>query len=218
GIGVNFTVFDTSNDSTYHCEAAMGLEGALMYNYPAAIEETGLRIKLDEKVLDDFFTPEDQLEYKEYTIKNGGNIEIQGYKINLHGFNKAPEHPNYKKEEKDIAIGALLNISGNNITDEVAPIYIIRNNQPMSIKHYSGKTGLHIRFSNIDPVKEEFTFKIAKDSRQIKDLKIAIATDVPRTDYLILQATIFPGINLFWAGTILMMLGLFIAAWARYVK
>jgi len=218
GIGVNFTVFDTSNDSTYRCEAAMGLEGALMYNYPAAIEETGLRIKLDEKVLDDFFTPEDQLEYKEYTIKNGGNIEIQGYKINLHGFNKAPEHPNYKKEEKDIAIGALLNISGNNITDEVAPIYIIRNNQPMSIKHYSGKTGLHIRFSNIDPVKEEFTFKIAKDSRQIKDLKIAIATDVPRTDYLILQATIFPGINLFWAGTILMMLGLFIAAWARYVK
>ena len=49
-----------------------------------------------------------------------------------------------------------------------------------------------MRFSNIDPVKEEFTFKIAKDSRQIKDLKIAIATDVPRTDYLILQATIFP--------------------------
>lgn len=218
GIGVNFTVFDTSNDSTYHCEAAMGLEGALIYNYPAAIEETGLRIKLDEKVLDDFFTPEDQLEYKEYSIKNGENIEIQGYKINLHGFDKAPEHPNYKKEEKDIAIGALLNISGNNVTDEAAPIYIIRNNQPMSIKHYSGKTGLHMRFSNIDPVKEEFTFKIAKDSRQIKDLKIAIATDVPRTDYLILQATIFPGINLFWAGTILMMLGLFIAAWARYVK
>ena len=218
GIGVNLSVYDTLNDTTYFCEAAMGLEGALMYNYPAAIEVAGLRFKLDEKVLDDFFTPEDNLEYKEYTIKNGENIQIQGYQINLQGFNKAPEHPNYKKEDKDIAIAALLNISGQNVTDEAAPIYIIRNNQPMSIKHYSGKTGLHIRFSNIDPVKEEFTFKIAKDSRQINDLNIAVATDVPRTDYLILQATIFPGINLFWAGTILMMLGLFIAAWARYVK
>ena len=88
----------------------------------------------------------------------------------------------------------------------------------MSIKNYSGTTGLHIRFSNIDPAKEEFTFKIARDKRESPELNLGIATDVPRTDYLILQATIFPGINLFWLGSILMMVGLFIASWLRFSK
>ncbi|MEY3421437.1 MAG: hypothetical protein RIR48_1729, partial [Bacteroidota bacterium] len=54
-----------------------------------------------------------------------------------------------------------------------------------------------------------------KDNRNISEAILDIATDVPRTDYLILQATIFPGINLFWAGCIFMMLGLFMAAWYR---
>ena len=88
----------------------------------------------------------------------------------------------------------------------------------MSIKHYSAKTGLHIRFSNIDPATETFSFKIAKDKRKSDVIKLGVATDVPRTDYLILQATIFPGINLFWAGSILMMAGLLLAAWVRYTK
>jgi cytochrome c-type biogenesis protein CcmF len=112
----------------------------------------------------------------------------------------------------------MLNVSGNGMAEDAVPIYIIRDNQPMSIKSYSGKSGLHIRFSNIDPVKEEFSFKVAKDIRKSKNVNVEICTDVPRTDYLILQATIFPGINLFWGGTILMMLGLFLAAYERYIK
>jgi cytochrome c-type biogenesis protein CcmF len=44
---------------------------------------------------------------------------------------------------------------------------------------------------------------------------VGIAKDVPRDDYIILEATIFPGINLFWAGTMLMMAALFFAAWDR---
>ncbi|MBC7884098.1 MAG: hypothetical protein H7X99_01385, partial [Saprospiraceae bacterium] len=63
-----------------------------------------------------------------------------------------------------------------------------------------------------------FTFKIAKDNRKTAKIKIAVAKDVPRNDYLILQATVFPGINLFWLGSIMMMVGLFIASWARFVK
>jgi len=218
GIGVNIQVYDKKNDTTYYCEPAVGLEGALMYNYPATIENVGVRIKLEESVVDDFFTPEDQLNYDEFIIKSGESFDFKEYKIDLQGFDKDPKHSNYKKEDKDIAVAAKLKITGNGITEDASPIYIIRNSQPMSIKEYSGSTGLHIRFSNIDPATEKFTFKVAKDRLPEKALKIGIATDVPRNDYLILQATIFPGINLFWAGTILMMLGLFIAAWSRLNK
>lgn len=218
GIGVLLEVTDTKNDTSYQVESAIGLDGALMYSYPAAIDELGVRIKLEESLLSAYFTPEEQLEYKEYVMKIGSNINIDGYKISLAEFDKNPTHKNYKKEEGDIAIGAKLNIEGNGVIDTSTSLYIIRNNQPMSIKNYSGTTGLHIRFSNIDPAKEEFTFKIARDKRESPELNLGIATDVPRTDYLILQATIFPGINLFWLGSILMMVGLFIASWLRFSK
>jgi cytochrome c-type biogenesis protein CcmF len=33
---------------------------------------------------------------------------------------------------------------------------------------------------------------------------------VPRTDYIVLEAIVFPGINLFWLGSVTMMIGLFV--------
>jgi cytochrome c-type biogenesis protein CcmF len=216
GIGLSLSVYNKKADTTYMCEAALGLEGALMYNYPAAIEEAGIRIKLDESLLDDVMTPDDLLEYKEFTIKNGGTFTFGGYNIHLDGFDKNPVHPSYIRQEKDIAVGAVLHITGSETEEKALPLYIIRNNQPMSIKYYSGITGLHLRFSNIDPQREEFSFKIAKDNRKLNKIKLSLTTDVPRTDYLILQATIFPGINLFWSGTTLMLVGLFLASWVRY--
>ena len=41
-----------------------------------------------------------------------------------------------------------------------------------------------------------------------QELPVSIAENVGRSDYIVLQAIEFPGINYFWAGTILMMFGL----------
>ena len=216
GIGLVLHLTDLKNDTTYIVEAAVGLDGALMYNYPVSVEDLGLRIKLDEKLLDNYFTPENQLVYTDYVLKAGSVIEVDGYKIALTGFDKEPVNRNYKKETGDIAISAQMSVSGEGVKETAEPLYVIRKNQPMSVKHYSGVTGLHIRFSNIDPEKEEFTFKIARDKRMSSDFSISVAKDVPRSDYVILMASVFPGINLFWIGGILMMIGLFIASWSRF--
>lgn len=217
GIAFRLKVIPNDADTIYHIETALGIDGALLYKYPESIEDLGLRIQPDENLIRDFFTPDDQLEYEDITIKNFGSTTWQGYTFKLTGFNKDPEHKNYKKEENDIAIAAELSISdseGHQFT--VKPIYIIRENIPMSIKDYVAEEGLHIRFSNIDPGTETFTFKVAKDKRSFDTIKLAIAEDVPRTDYLILEASVFPGINLFWGGSILMMIGLFLAMWVRW--
>jgi cytochrome c-type biogenesis protein CcmF len=216
GLAVVLKMTDTKTDSIFIEEAAIGLDGALMYNYPAAIDALGLRIKLEESTLDDYFTPDNLLSYKEIVLKMGTSYQLDGFKLSLSDFDKAPKHRNYDAKEGDIAIGAILNIEGNGIKETANPIYIIRDNQPMSIKYYNPTTGFHVRFSNIDPAKEEFTFKISRDIRENKAVKIAVARDVPRSDYLILMAVIFPGINLFWLGGILMMVGLFMASWARF--
>lgn len=217
GIGVLFSIYDKKADTTSYQEAAIGMEGALMYNYPANLEQSGLRIKLDQAVIEDFFTAESELIYQEFTIKSGEAIDIFGKKMKLTGFDKDPKHDNYEKKEGDIAVGAQLEIMDGDKVYVSNPIYVIRDQVPMSIKQYLGSLGWHIRFSNIDPTKESFSFKIAKDQRKVGDVKFLIASDVPRTDYIILQATIFPGINLFWVGSVLMMFGLFLAAWYRFV-
>lgn len=218
GLSAHLSVTDAESDTVYRVETSLGMEGALLYNYPVAIEEAGIRMKLSESVAEDFITPDEGLEYKDFTIKPGAKVQIDGYDILLTGFDKNPQNPNYSREDKDIALAANMEIIHKNQKENVAPIYIIRDKQPMSIKSFAPKSGFHIRFSNIDPASETFTFRIARDKRMLKNLSLSMATDVPRTDYLILQATVFPGINLFWGGSILMMLGLFMAGWQRYTS
>ena len=45
-------------------------------------------------------------------------------------------------------------------------------------------------------------------------LPIEVA-EAPRTDFVVLEAIVFPGINLFWLGSILMMFGLGFSMWNR---
>ena len=217
GIAAEMEVIPESSDTAYLIETAIGLDGALMYKYPESVEELGLRLQLDEKIVSTYFTSDDNLNYEDITIKNFGSTDWNGYKIKLTGFDKSPEHKNYTKASGDLAIGAELSfVNSDGEVFKSKPIYIIRENMPMSIKEYIAEEGIHIRFSNIDPAKEEFSFKLAKDDRADKTVSVSIAEDVPRTDYLILEATIFPGINMFWGGSILMMIGLFIAMVHRF--
>lgn len=218
GVEVVLSIHDTMSDKDYTLYPAIGLEDALMYNYPEAIVEAGVRIKLGAKMLDKYFTPDEEMAFQDFTIKNGESFSYNGYQFHLDGFNRNPQHSNYDAEAGDLALGALLSISNGTVEESAEPIYVIRDKQPMSVKSYSPKTGLHIRFSNIDPEKEVFTFKVAMDDRNDKAVELDIARDIPRTDYLILQATIFPAINLFWVGTCLMLFALLLAAWNRYAK
>jgi cytochrome c-type biogenesis protein CcmF len=45
-----------------------------------------------------------------------------------------------------------------------------------------------------------------------------IARKSYRTDYIVLEAIIFPGINLFWIGSILIMIGLSVAMVNRLLQ
>ena len=46
-------------------------------------------------------------------------------------------------------------------------------------------------------------------------LPIEVAENFAREDYIVLEAILFPGINFFWLGTLLMMFGLGLGAWQR---
>jgi len=95
------------------------------------------------------------------------------------------------------------------------PVYVIRNTKPFNIKDYEIKSGIHVRLVKIDPVKEEFSFLLAQDDRSNTDIVLDIAEDVSRNDIIVLEAKMFPGINLFWGGSCLMLLGFFLGLYNR---
>ena len=125
-------------------------------------------------------------------------------------------HPSYQKQKDDIAITAVLDITNPDGSIEVAkPIYVIRGNRPFEIKNQSA--GLNVRIAGIDPVTETLSVMIAPTPDiMAQTIPIEMAENASRSDYIVLQTILFPGINLFWAGSLSMLLGLAISSFRRF--
>ena len=85
------------------------------------------------------------------------------------------------------------------------------------MKAYVPDIGLHMKLERIDPQKEEFHLMLARISDKPL-LPLEIAQEAPRNDYIVLEAILFPGINLFWAGSLIMLMGMFIGLYKRLRK
>jgi len=97
----------------------------------------------------------------------------------------------------------------------LSPIYLVRNNQVFQIKDESVNAGFSARFVSIDPQTEEFIIAIATyDDQAI--FPISIAENAPRNDWIVLESIVFPGMNMVWIGSILMMFGFFFSIWNRW--
>ncbi len=214
GVGITFKSFDDKYQETE--EVVIGLKENMLYQYPVMVNDLRLKVKMDERSFDNFFTQENLLDYKEYKLKTGDTFEFNNRTYTLEGFNSEINNDNYKREEDDLALKGMISYNSAKGKQVLEPLYIIRNNRPFSIKDYEAEGGTHIRLSKIDPTNEEFVIQIARDVRENPEIILKIAEDVPRTDIIVIEATIFPGINLFWLGSIMMMLGFFVSLWRRY--
>ena len=102
-----------------------------------------------------------------------------------------------------IAIGARISILG--LADSVVqatPIYVVQNNQASSIDAELLDFGFKIQLAGIDG---QVNKPLLKVWRQKPDEK----------PFILIQAIVFPMINLLWVGCILMAIGTLIAVWQR---
>jgi cytochrome c-type biogenesis protein CcmF len=95
-------------------------------------------------------------------------------------------------------------------------LYLIRDNAPFNLKDAVHELGLHIRFTGIDPKTETVTLEIGKTQGKPKTFSLAVAENYERSDFIVLEAIVFPGINLVWGGSLLMLLGLVFSIFNRY--
>lgn len=100
---------------------------------------------------------------------------------------------------------SVYNVRGQ-LLDQIYSQYEIRNNYVYTKPGIGEDTGLKIELERINP--QDRTVEV--NMSELKGGKM--------NDFIIMQAIIFPGINILWAGCVLMVLGIFLAVYYRLTK
>jgi cytochrome c-type biogenesis protein CcmF len=204
----------------YEAQPAMYIRlGEGGFSHPADIGPLQMRIRLSEAAMEKIFKTESELQYKEFPLKEGDTFQFNGFTVRFNGVDREVKHPNYSPEAGDVAVAARLEIvAPDGSKASAAPVYLIRDNRPYSLKDEVAAHGLHFQFANIDPNKGVLTISAAQASEEQRTLPVEIAEEAPRSDYIVLEAILFPGINLVWLGSLSMLLGLAISFWRRMTR
>ena len=216
-LGVKMKIQFPETEKTFEVEPVIVVRSSLLYNYPAQINEIATKVKLNEATLSETYLLEDQLNYQDFQFTKGKSINFNGQKITFIDFNQNPKHQDYTAEAGDIAVGANMQVEHEGKLSSASPVFLIRGNRPFNLKDEIVDLGLHFRFNKIDPSTGNVYLSIAKQEAPEK-IPFEIATNSFRSDYIVLEAIEFPGINLFWLGTIMMMLGLFVGMFFKFTK
>ncbi len=215
-LGLQLEFHELDADTAWTATPVVVLRGNLMYQFPFALNEPGIKVRLTEDFLDAALAPDDRLEWQRFELHQGDEVSWQGMRLRFEGFEKEPDHPAYQAEEGDIAVGARIRIETDGRQFVAEPVYLIRNMQPLNLKDQVPELGVHLRFTGLDPEAETIELMVARDQPlAAKAWPFEIAENYRRTDYIALEAIVFPGINLFWLGSLVMLTGLLLSALYR---
>jgi cytochrome c-type biogenesis protein CcmF len=201
-------------DTTFYAEPVAYLRGKMWGSLPVQLNDISMKVRLPEAALLHYLEADRDLNFKKFDLKAGQIINLNGKKITFAGVNKDPK---VTKKQGDVAVAAILQVEDPKTgqTQTAEPVFIIRNGEIATEKGEIPSMGLHFYLTKIDPATESFEVQIAEGKTNTKPLPIEVAQKSFRTDYIVLETIVFPGINLFWLGSTLMMVGLGIAMFRR---
>ncbi len=136
-------------------------------------------------------------------LKIGDSLFTSNSIIKLANFERNLDKGKLKLQESDIALGVKITaktLEGQYF--EANPIMVIRGNNIFSISSEIEALGLQFGFAGIDPDTEKLKILLAEKNKN-------------SGDFVIMQALVFPYINVLWIGIIVMVLGSLLAAWNR---
>ena len=210
GVGATVSISRNGTDTVYRERIALVLREGLLYHYPAQLNEISTRVKIDESIFEQLLVPEEDLDYEEFVVKPGTTFSVGDKQITFRNFQPQPEVDHYAPRPDDIAVSARLDVvAADGSSGSMEPVFIIRDKTPSRIRDEQRAMGLFANLVNLNPRTGEATLLVAQaPPRDAIRVPVAIATKSSRSDWLALQAIEFPGINLFWFGTIGMLVGL----------
>lgn len=139
----------------------------------------------------------------DHELRVGDTVFTSNAMVILTGINKDIDAQKYGKQDGDLAVGAELKVLGvDNEASMVMPVYMIRGFTTATIDTVLDKKGLAFSLWKIDPETERFHIRIREKTSNA-------------SDFIIMKAIVFPGINILWLGCILMGIGTGMAVWVR---
>lgn len=141
-------------------------------------------------------------EPEEFVVAAGDTLFLNDYVAVFDGAKRLLNVPQVELGPNDAAVEAQIRILGRDETYVARPIFMIKDGRAGWLPDTKLGLGLRIGFTYVDPAKGEFTFNVSQTQR----------------DWIILSALEKPFINLLWIGTIVMGIGMGIAARRRFLE
>ncbi|MES2419450.1 MAG: cytochrome c biogenesis protein CcsA [Bacteroidota bacterium] len=128
------------------------------------------------------------------TLAVGDTIHTSSGILTVKAMNNAPVVKDLTLAPGDLAVGLPLevNVSGKIYTAE--PLFLVKGNNTFDFARNIKELGLRVRFTKIIPEQHKVELQVFEKPQQAKD-------------WLVFKSIEFPYINLYWAGTIIMVIG-----------
>lgn len=133
-----------------------------------------------------------------HQVNIGDTIRFREGFIVVKSINREAKIQNISLAKGDVAISLKLEINSKGKTNMVEPIYLLKNGSSFDFGKTVTDLGLKLRFSNIFPDKNKLEVMLYQKPPQPKS-------------WIVMKAVVFPYINLFWGGAILMVIGFLIS-------
>ncbi|MGA1374113.1 MAG: cytochrome c biogenesis protein CcsA [Flavobacteriales bacterium] len=115
------------------------------------------------------------------------------------------ERPDRGLLDRDIALAACFSLRDRDKEGAAEPLYIVRDSLIIPDMHEPEGWGIRLRIDAFDPATEAVTLSLWEH-------------ESVRRDFIVMQAVVFPHINILWLGCVLMAMGSGLAVWARWKR
>ena len=146
---------------------------------------------------------ENYMQPVKHEVNIGDTIRFRSGFILVKNINRNATIKDIPLEKGDVAIGMTLEVNANEQVYQTEPIFLIKGNTKVDFGKKVDEAGLKLRFTNILPEKDKLELTVYEKPKSDKK------------DWIVLKAISFPYINLFWGGTIIMVIGFILSIFRR---
>ena len=137
-----------------------------------------------------------------YEVNVGDTVRFREGYVLVKGINRDAQIQNIPVGKNDIAIGLQLEVNSDGKVYPSEPIYLLKDGSKFDFGKKVDEKGLKFRFTNVFPDKNKLELMVYQKPK-------------PEKTWVVLKAIEFPYINLFWGGTIIMVIGFLLSIFRR---
>jgi cytochrome c-type biogenesis protein CcmF len=216
-VGIRFSKVEEESSSV--ASPFIVYENGVLVNYPHQVNPYRLKVRLKDNAFMELLQimPEDNPDIIDLPLNDKKGIWSE-YNVYIDSIIPNASHPLYAAEADDLSLNVVVRLENpeTGATVLFRPAYVIRGNQVVGYDSWDEASGLMVGIHKLDPLNEVLQLKLARKNLAAIPIPVEVAEKSGRTDFIVLEAIVFPGINLVWAGSLLMLLGFALSIWLRY--